>query len=57
MQILFKRLSGWGIKKGCMGLMKVKEQAGAELCQAQVKIEVVVERGVEFGVEVKAYHF
>ena len=26
-------------------------QAGAELCQAQVKLEVVVEVGVEFGVE------
>ena len=30
------------------------KQAGAELCQAQVKLEVVVEVGVEFGV--KACH-
>ena len=33
------------------------EQAGAELCQAQVKLEVVVEIGVEFGVEVEACHY
>ena len=30
-------------------------QAGAELCHAQVKLEVVVE--VEFGVEVEACHY
>ena len=30
------------------------KQAGAELCQAQVKLEVVVEVGVEFGVEFEA---
>ena len=34
---------------------KNKKQAGAELCQAQVKLEVVVE--VEFGVEVEACHY
>ena len=34
--------------------MKMKYlQAGAELCQAQVKLEVVVEVGIEFGVEVE----
>ena len=35
------------------------EQAGAELCQAQaqVKLEVVVEIRIEFGVEVKACHY
>ena len=32
------------------------KQAGAELCQAQVKLEVVVEVGVEFGAEVEACH-
>ena len=31
------------------------KQAGAELCHAQVQLEVVVETGVEFGVEVEAY--
>ena len=30
------------------------KQAGAQLYQAQVKLEVVVEIGVEFGVEVEA---
>ena len=30
---------------------KTEKQAGAELCQAQVKLEVIVE--VEFGVEVE----
>ena len=34
-----------------------QKQAGAELCQAQVKLEVVVEVGVEFGVEVEARHY
>ena len=29
----------------------------AELCQAQVKLEVVVEVGIEFGVEVEACHY
>ena len=33
------------------------QQAGAELCQAQAKLEVVVEIGVEFGVEVDACHY
>ena len=33
------------------------EQAGAELCQAQVKLEVVVEVGVEFGAELEACHY
>ena len=33
------------------------KQAGAELCQAQVQIDVVVEIGVEFGVEVEACHY
>ena len=32
---------------------KVLKQAGAELCQAQVNLEVIV----EVGVEVKACHF
>ena len=31
------------------------KQAGAELCQAQVKLEFVVETGVEFGVECIRY--
>ena len=31
-----------------------KKQAGAELCQAQVQLEVVVEIVVDFGVEVEA---
>ena len=33
------------------------EQAGAELCQPQVELEVVGEIGVEFGVEVEACHY
>ena len=33
------------------------KQAGAELCQAQVELEVVVEVGVEFWVEVEACHY
>ena len=32
----------------------IDDKAGAELCQAQVKLEVVVEIEVEFGVEVEA---
>ena len=36
---------------------KSRKQAGAKLCQAQVKLEVVVEIGVEFGVEVEACHY
>ena len=35
--------------------MKDLKQAGAELCQAQVKLEIVVE--VEFGVEVETCHY
>ena len=35
----------------------MNKQAGAELCQAQVKLEVVVEIVVEFGVEVEACHY
>ena len=35
-------------------LKRIKNQAGAELCQAQVKLEVVVEMGVE--VEVCHYY-
>ena len=35
---------------------KSRKQAGAELCQAQVKLEVVVEVGVGFGAEVEACH-
>ena len=31
------------------------QQAGAELCQAQVKLKVVVE--VKFGVDVEACHY
>ena len=34
----------------------IEKQAGAELCQAQVKLEVVVEVGVEFGVELETCH-
>ena len=30
------------------------KQAGAELCQAQVQLEVVVKIAIEFGVEVEA---
>ena len=33
------------------------KQSGAELYQAQVKLEVVVEIGVEFGVEVEACNY
>ena len=36
---------------------KVSKQAGAEQWQAQVKLEVVVEIIVEFGVEVEACHY
>ena len=36
------------------GVILSNKQAGAELCQAQVKLEVVVEIGVKFGVEVEA---
>ena len=36
---------------------KIIKQGGAELCQAQVKLEVLVEVGVEFGVEVEACHY
>ena len=36
---------------------QIYKQAGAELCQAQVKLEIVVEFGVEFGVEVEACHY
>ena len=39
------------------GEEKIGKQAGAELCQAQVKLEVVVEIRIEFGVEVKACHY
>ena len=35
----------------------IVRQAGAELCQAQVKLEDVVEIGIEFGVEVEACHY
>ena len=38
-------------------LTLVSIQAGAELCQAQNKLEVVVEIGVECGVEVEACHY
>ena len=38
-------------------MKKIEGQAGTELCQAQVKLEVVVEVGVEFGVEVEACHY
>ena len=33
------------------------KQAGAELCQARVELEVIVEVVVEFGVEVEACHY
>ena len=36
--------------------MKIWEQAGAELCQAQVKTEVIVEVWVVIGVEVEDCH-
>ena len=32
------------------GIRQQQKQAGAELCQAQVKLEVIVGVGVEFGV-------
>ena len=35
----------------------ILKQAGAELCQAQVKLEVVVEVGHKFGVEVGSCHY
>ena len=38
-------------------LRKISQQAGAELCQAQVKLEVVVEFGVEFGIELEPCHY
>ena len=34
-----------------------RKQAGAELYQAQVKLQDVVEVVVEFGVEVEAFHY
>ena len=37
---------------------KVDKQVGAaKLCQTQVKLEVIVEAGIEFGVEVEACHY
>ena len=36
---------------------KIDIHAGAELGQAQVTLEVVVEVGIEFGVEVEACHY
>ena len=33
------------------------KQVGAELCQAQVKLDFTVEVGIEFGVEVEACHY
>ena len=36
---------------------KLKEQVGAELCQAQVTVEVVVEIGSDFGVKIEACHY
>ena len=42
----------------CNGKVPQKnKQAEAELCQAQVKLEDVVEIGIEFGVEVEACHY
>ena len=41
--------------KEIFGQQLGKKQAGAELCQAQVKIEVVVV--VEFRVEVETCHY
>ena len=38
-------------------VLKLTKQAGAELWQAQVKLEVVVKIGIEFGVEVEACHY
>ena len=35
----------------------IEQQAGAELCQAQVKLEVVGEIGFEFRVEVEVCHY
>ena len=46
------------MKGGCFRIsIKYIKQAGAELCQAQVKLEVLFEIGVEFGVEVRACHY
>ena len=36
---------------------KSDEQAGAELCQAQDKLEVIVDVGVEIGFKVEAYDY
>ena len=48
----------YGSRFGMKNPLRLKnQQAGAELCQAQVLLEVVVEIGVEFGVEVKACHY
>ena len=49
----------WSLQKKprCVENMEMWKQAGAELCQAQVKLEVAVEFGVEFGVEFEACHY
>ena len=36
---------------------KICIKAGAELCQAQAKLEVILEVGMEFGDEVEACHY
>ena len=40
----------------CTYLKIWNKQAGAEVCQAQVKLEVIVDVWVEVGVEDKGYH-
>ena len=34
-----------------------RKQAGTELCQAQFKLKVILEDGMEFGDEVEACHY
>ena len=52
----------WGFRTSllnCFIYQTIKriEQAGAELCQAQVKLEVILEVGMEFGDELEACHY
>ena len=47
----------WSANLSLSVIVILIKQAGAELCQAQVKLHVVVEVVVEFGVEVEAHHY
>ena len=40
-----------------LALVKKIKKAGAELCQAQAKLDVILEVGMEFGDEVEACHY